>query len=175
MSAPEGGLDYSTKALSFGVVDGQKLLECWEDALGVDLRNRLITMRKAARRLQEAGVTRVFLEAVWFRGTGKQGQQAASNAGTLSLHRVANHFEAIAVASGLEVAWVPVGTWRSVVLGNGRPKDPKAESIRFCRLAFGYQTANHNQADGICLAAYGAALQRSRIPSSTTSGGRARH
>lgn len=160
---PVGGVDYSTKALDFAVVDGLKLIDAWEDALGVDFPNRLVTMAKAMRRFKDAGVETVYLEQPWF-GGGQGGRAIVSNVNTLTLHRTAYHLEAVLIGNGLQVVFVPIATWRSVVLGNGRPKDPKAESIWYADAAFKYRTRNHNQADAICMAAYGAALQRSRVP-----------
>lgn len=166
--APEAGLDYSTKALHFAVVEDRRLVDAWGDVLSFDLPNRLVQMVKAARRLKDHGVRRVTLEAAWFNPA------AGSNASTLGLHRVAHHFEAVATAAGLEVLFVPIATWRMVVLGNGRPSKPKAEAIWFAGAVYGYQTTNDNQADAICLAAYGDRLARSRVPNTPTSGSRRR-
>lgn len=166
MSAPEAGADYSTKALHFAVVQGDRLIDAWAEPLPFDLPNRLVVMVRAIRRMKERGANRLSLEQPFFAGAGK----AVSNNNTLALHRVAFHLEAVAASQGLDVAFIAPSSWRMVVLGNGRPKDPKAEAVWYADAAFKYKTTNHNQADAICLAAYGAALQRSRIP--TTSGGR---
>ncbi len=160
----QGGLDYSTKALHFAVVDGPRLIDAWGDVLAADTANRLVQMVRACRRLKDHGVTRLTLEAPWFR------VGAGSNAATLALHRVVYHFEAVAVSQGLEIAFVPIATWRMVVLGNGRPKQPKAEAIWYASAVYKYATKNDNQADAICLAAYGDRLARSRVPNTTTYG-----
>lgn len=155
-----GGADYSTKAVHFAIVDGPKLLQAWDITLSVDLPNRLVSMAKAMRRMKDAGVSCLHLEAPFFAG----GAAAVSNANTLSLHRVAYHLEAVFVANGIRVEFVPPSTWRSVVLGNGRPRDPKREAIWYVDVSYKYKTANHNQAEAICIAGYGAILARSRVP-----------
>lgn len=165
----EAGLDYSTKALHFAAVDGDRLVDAWGDVLSQDTPARLVQMVRAVKRLKSHGCTRITLEAPWFRG-GTATAAAVSNVNTLSLHRTAYHFEAVAVANGLTVMWVPIASWRRVVLGNGRPKDPKAEAIWYADVVFKYRTHNDNQADAICLAAYGDRLARSRLPAATTSG-----
>lgn len=158
--APVAGLDYSTKAIDIGVVDGLHLLDAWEDKLGLDVANQIAIMSLAVQRLRDQGVRTVYLEQLWFRGAGKEGQRAASNINTLSLHRVATRFETIAVALGLDVRFVHIGTWRLIVFGHGRPGDPKATALRFVADHYDYRTPNHNQADAICLGHYGAALMR---------------
>lgn len=46
-------------------------------------------------------------------------------------------------------------TWRADVLGNGFPDDPKAASLRYCRMA-GWKVEDHNAADALCLWHWGA-------------------
>lgn len=157
--APTAGLDYSTKALNLAIVDGASLLDCWEDALGLDVANQIVTMTQTCRHLLEFDVETVYCEELWFGGGSKNGK-AVSNVNTLSLHRTATRFETVATALGLKVHFVHVASWRKIVFGHGRPAEPKGASLGFVENTYGYKTTNHNMTDSICLAHYGAIAQR---------------
>lgn len=56
-----------------------------------------------------------------------------------------------AANAGVTQFWNPApNTWRKVVLGNGFPKNPKDEAVKFMA-RIGRVVANHNTAEALCM------------------------
>lgn len=158
------GVDYSTKALHIAIVRGAELVDMREIALGLDVRNQVGMMAQAAEWLRDYRPESVWMEALWFGGVRVRRDgtpaPAVSNITTLDLHRIATRFETLAVAAGLIVRFVPIASWRLIVFGHGRPGDAKKTSLDYCARVYGWRAPNHNASDAVCLATYGAAMQR---------------
>lgn len=164
MPAVVAGADYKIKRLDVAAVEGKRLLGAKRYDLGGDVANVVAVIGEAVQLMKSVGATELWLERPWFRGAGKDGQHAVSNASTLELHKVATRVETLAVLVGLKVHYVAVASWHATMLGNGRLRSDEAKdaSIAFVKGAYGWATSDDNEADAICLAAYGEAFSRFR-------------
>lgn len=151
------GADYSSKAVHLALVGPDKV-----EAHGiVDFRDQsdaaaLHQLRVAldgwshwiAGR-KDAGMVCLVLEDPWLRA--ESGVRSA-----LSIHRIANFTECVAIQAGYRVHRVPVPTWRSQVFGRQmRTGQAKRASLDYARTVFGVHTSDNNLADAICLGSYG--------------------
>ena len=56
-----------------------------------------------------------------------------------------------AANAGVKTFWFPApNTWRAAVLGNGFPKNPKAEALLYCE-RMGRSLTDHNAAEALCM------------------------
>jgi hypothetical protein len=88
--------------------------------------------------------------------TNKRGITTASSAhGDRCLTMLNGAARAGAANAGVRTFDNPApNTWRKAVLGNGFPKDPKAEAVEYCRRN-GRTIPNHNAAEAVCILQYG--------------------
>lgn len=159
---PTGGIDYSTKAIHWAVVDGTALLAYGDYSLGGDARNQIAVMIAAIKHLRDFEVEHIYLEAPWVRA-GKGINTA------LAIHRVANIFEALAIERGQLVTNVQVAGWRRIVLGNGgmRTDQAKQAAKDYVGRVYGVHGVNDNTADAICIATYGTSIGRHILAEAT--------
>lgn len=151
------GIDYSATRLHLAIVRGNALLYSGQRDLGVDVVPQVAAMRDALCELLElAGEPfTVYLERPWLR----EGKGLGT---AMKLHAVPTRVETIAAAMGMPTVFVAVNTWHLEVLGDGGLKSAAAKraAIRYVAMVYGLETTDHNLADAICIASYGAALSR---------------
>lgn len=145
------GLDYSTKALDVATIRGRELVSVRNYPLGIDPSVQMAMISRAILDLQSQGVSGICMEQRFT----VQGKGIKSS---LAIRDVSTKVKAVADMVEMKVIFVAVRSWRAVVLGNGalKTKEAKAEAIRQALLRYGYRTDNHNAADAICLATWGA-------------------
>lgn len=163
MTTIVGGLDYSTQSVALALVRGRELVYHAEHRLGADLSVSIGVMSGAIEKLYDAAGKApcpIFMEKKWLRPGKGMGT-------AVKLHQVPTRFETLALAAGFTVHEVPINAWRAVVLGNGGlgTNAAKAAAIWYCERFYSMRPENHNVADAICIASYGAALvaQRERV------------
>lgn len=149
------GLDYALRSVEVAVLQGVKILSSAHYDLGEDTQVRSRVLLYAMKDLVRLGVKELWLEEPWVR----QGRGVGT---ALKLHEVPAQVKALAALSGITAHAVAVPTWRAAVLGDGRMRTgiAKPAAINYVRYAFAYETTNHNVADSICLASYGASVRK---------------
>jgi hypothetical protein len=75
----------------------------------------------------------------------------------LQLQRIATIVDVVATQAGYETIWVPIAHWRSTLFGKGRYTTAIAKvlSVKLATETIGMEV-DHNTADAVCLALYGA-------------------
>lgn len=149
------GIDYSTKALDVALVRGRQLVSLERHALGIDLSVQVGVMCRLVEALHAQGVAVVVMETRWTRAD-------KGIASAMSIRDVSTRLEALAIAAGLTVAWVPVNRWHAVILGNGGLKSAEAKkaSVLYVDRVYGLKAESADQADAVCLATWAVSTLR---------------
>lgn len=156
---PAAGVDYAARRIHMALVRGRELVLSGQRDLGTDVPAQVAAIRGALSELRDAagGEVTVYMERPWMR----EGKGMGS---AMKLHAVPTRIETVAAALGLPVAFVPVNTWHLHVLGYGALKSAEAKraALRYVSMVYGLETTDHNLADAVCLASYGASLEQRR-------------
>ena len=156
------GLDYSLSYIDVAVVSGPTLVLAKQYALGVDLASRIAVIQRALDELIASpyAPSVIAMEQPWVR----EGRGVRS---ALELHAIPHYVTALAAERGIETRFVPVPTWRSVVLGNGKLSTEAAKvlAVQYVQRVYQHKSDSHNQADAACLATWArdTARQRERV------------
>lgn len=150
------GCDYSLAYIDLAVVRGPALVYAKQHALGVDLASRIAVIQRALDELILLPQTHdvdapsvVAMEQPWVR----EGRGVRS---ALELHAIPHYVTALAAERGMDVKFVAVPSWRSVVLGNGKLSTEAAKvlAVQYVSRVYGHRSDSHNQADAACIASW---------------------
>jgi hypothetical protein len=121
--------------------------------LGADLSAQVGILSRLVMALADEGAAVIVMEQPFLPLNTGRGVTTS-----LQIREVAIRVETLAVAASLKVRFVPVNTWRAVVLGNGRMKTDAAKeaAVRYVESVYKQRPESHNQADAACLATWGA-------------------
>ena len=159
-SAPSAlGIDYKARKLNLAIVRGSSVVYQDEAQLGRDTAVQIGVITDALERAQAQAdhPATVVIEAMFTR-------VGAGFATAELIHKTAIRVETIALMLQMRVHWVPVNTWRKVVLGNGglRSAEGKERALWYVERVMGVKAASDDAADAICLAQYGVLTARVR-------------
>lgn len=142
------GIDYSTKVVNLATIEDGRLLITL--TVPVDFHQGLDGLERLGVSLAAAipPEGEAWMESSW---TG-----ARTPFTGIQLARVATIVEVLACQKAIKLNRVHPNAWRPALYGKRpKPGTAKETAIEYVKRHYGLETKNHNEAEAVCLAAYG--------------------